>query len=169
MSRTKSTAKKTTGGAKKAAVTNEAPAKLGPVVDPAPVAEIPVADEAPKVISKKAPKTVTVMCREPVGVTFRVRDKFGTLHMVKINGYGEALRGLDKGILVPGWGMTHGVDAELWAEIEKMYARTLPLFTRGMIQAFADAQSAKDEAENLKDVKSSLDPVDIDKTHTAEV
>ena len=169
MSRTKSTAKKTPGGAKKAAVTNEAPAKLVPVVDPAPVAEIPVADEAPKVISQKAPKTVTVMCREPVGVTFRVRDKFGMLHMVKINGYGEALRGLDKGILVPGWGMTHGVDAELWAEIEKMYARTLPLFTRGMIQAFADAQSAEDEADNLKAVKSSLDPVDIDKTHTDEV
>lgn len=161
MARPKGSTKKAVSGAK-----NVKPAPA-PVEEAAHVVETKV--EAANVITPRKVQTYTVMFRDPVGIRFRVADKNGIEHVVEINGYAHNLRGLDKGILVPGWGLTHNVDAELWDAIVEKYGRVLPAFTRGMLKAMPDVRSAEAEAENLKDVKSSLDPVDIEKTHTAEV
>lgn len=159
MARPKGTAKKAVSSAKTV--------KSAPVEEAATVVETKV--EAANVITPRKVQTYTVMFRDPVGIRFRIADKNGIEHVVEIHGYAHALRGLDKGILVPGWGLTHNVDAELWDAIVEKYGRVLPAFTRGMLKAMPDVRSAEAEAENLKNVKSSLDPVDIDKTHTAEV
>ena len=159
MARPKGSTKKAVSGAKNV--------KPAPVEETAPVVKTKV--EAANVITPRKVQTYTVMFRDPVGIRFRIADKNGIEHAVEINGYAHALRGLDKGILVPGWGLTHNVDAELWDAIVEKYGRVLPAFTRGMLKAMPDVRSAEAEAENLKDVKSSLDPVDIEKTHTAEV
>ena len=161
MARPKGTAKKAVSDAKTA---KPAPA---PVEEVAPVEEKKI--EAANIITPHRVKTYTVMFRDPVGIKFRPKDKNWIEHVVEINGYAHNLRGLDKGILVPGWGMTHGVDAELWDAIVEQYGRVLPVFTRGMIKAMPDVHSAEAEAENLKNVKSSLDPVDPNKAHTDEV
>ena len=154
-------------GSTKKAVSGAKTVKPAPVDEAAPVVETKV--EAANVITPRKVQTYTVMFRDPVGIRFRIADKNGIEHVVEINGYAHNLRGLDKGILVPGWGLTHNVDAELWDAIVEKYGRVLPAFTRGMLKAMPDVRSAEAEAENLKDVRSSLDPVDIDKTHTAEV
>lgn len=159
MARPKGTAKK--------AVSSTKTVKPAPVEEAAPVVETKI--EAANVITPRRVQTYTVMFRDPVGIRFRIADKNGIEHVVEINGYAHNLRGLDKGILVPGWGLTHNVDAELWDAIVEKYGRVLPAFTRGMLKAMPDVRSAEAEAENLKNVRSSLDPVDIDKTHTAEV
>ena len=159
MARPKGSTKKAVSGAKNV--------KPAPVEEAATVVETKV--EAANVITPRKVQTYTVMFRDPVGIRFRIADKNGIEHVVEINGYAHALRGLDKGILVPGWGLTHNVDAELWDAIVEKYGRVLPAFTRGMLKAMPDVRSAEAEAENLKNVKSSLDPVDIEKTHTAEV
>ena len=162
MAKAKTTAKKTAGTSKTAKAAPEVKVEAPVVEDAAPV-------EAPNVITKKVSKTVTVMFRDPVGITFRVKDNGGIEHRIEINGYAHDLRGLEKGILVPGWGLTHGVDADLWAAVVEKYGKVLPAFTRGYIKAMPDARSAETEAENLKNVKSSLDPVDPEQTHTAGV
>ena len=156
-------------GSKNKAVSAAKTAKTAPapVEEVAPVEENKI--EAANVITPHRVQTYTVMFRDPVGVRFRIKDKDGVEHQVEINGYAHNLRGLDKGILVPGWGMTHNVNAEIWDAIVEKYGRTLPIFTRGMIKAMPDVHSAEAEADNLKDVKSTLDPVDINKTHTDEV
>lgn len=159
MARPKGSTKKAVSGAKNV--------KPAPVEEAAPVVGTKV--EAANVITPRKVQTYTVMFRDPVGIRFRIADKNGIEHVVEINGYAHNLRGLDKGILVPGWGLTHNVDAELWDAIVEKYGRVLPAFTRGMLKAMPDVRSAEAEAENLKNVRSSLDPVDIDKTHTAEV
>ena len=122
MARPKGTAKKAVSSAKTV--------KPAPVEEAAPVVETKV--EAANVITPRKVQTYTVMFRDPVGIRFRIADKDGIEHVVEINGYAHALRGLDKGILVPGWGLTHNVDAELWDAIVEKYGRVLPAFTRGM-------------------------------------
>lgn len=165
MAKAKTTSKKTASAAKTTKAATKATAKE----NAAPVIETAASVEAPNIVIAKKSTTVTVMYRNPTGLRFRIKDKIGEVHSVTINGYGESLRGLEKGILVPGWGLTHNVDAELWAAVEEQYAKVHPAFTRGFIKAFPDAASAESEAENRREMKSSLDPVNPENTQTAGV
>lgn len=115
---------------------------------------------------KTAPKTVTVCMNFPRSIIFEVTDNAGILHKVTINGNATHLRGLPKGILPTGgaYGLTPGVDAELWEAIKAKY-HDMPHFRNGLIFAH-EAKSVKAAVEEHKDVRNGYEPIDVTKTRT---
>jgi hypothetical protein len=86
-------------------------------------------------------------------ITFDVVDNSGRTHYVKIKGSGSLIRNADGTVRpstpLPGvgaYGITTGVDADLWAAVEKTYG-SMSLFTKGFIKATTpkNEEAAKEE------------------------
>lgn len=98
-------------------------------------------------------KTVTVLLNSVRDIVFDVVDNSGKTHYVKILGSGSKIRD-DHGVVVPSshlpgagsYGVTHNVDAELWAEVERTYG-SMSLFKKGFIKATTPRTEAEDKAE----------------------
>lgn len=97
--------------------------------------------------------TVTVLLNSVRDIVFDVADNSGKIHYVKINGSGSLIRNDDgtvkKSAPLPGvgaYGVTFGVDADLWAEVEKTYG-SMSIFKKGYIKATTpkNEKSAKEE------------------------
>jgi hypothetical protein len=97
--------------------------------------------------------TVTVLLNSVRDIAFDVTDNSGKTHVVKINGSGSLIR--EKGVVIPSshlpgagsYGVTHNVDADLWAQVEKTYG-SMSIFTKGYIKATTP--------KNEKDAKAEL-------------
>ena len=97
--------------------------------------------------------TVTVLLNSVRDITFDVTDNSGKIHVVKINGSGSLIR--EKGVVIPSshlpgagsYGVTHNVDADLWAQVEKTYG-SMSIFKKGYIKATTP--------KNEKDAKAEL-------------
>lgn len=97
--------------------------------------------------------TVTVLLNSVRDIVFDVTDSSGKIHKVKINGSGSLIR--QNGVVIPSshlpgagsYGVTHNVDAELWAEVKKVYG-SMSLFKKGFIKATTP--------KNEKDAKAEL-------------
>lgn len=165
MARTKNTAKKAAVAAK----TAKAP-EVETVNTPAPVVEAPVEEvEAPNVIIDEAPATVTVGLNHPVGLKFRVLDKYGVEQVVEIAGNATGLRGLEKGILpaAGAYGLTPNIPAELWEAVKAKYQH-MAIFRNGLIFAVGDNRSAKSEAKNRASLRNGAEPIEPKQTNTSE-
>ena len=165
MARTKNTAKKAAVAAK----TAKAP-EIETVNAPAPVVEAPVEEvEAANVIIDEAPATVTVGLNHPVGLKFRVLDKYGVEQVVEIAGNATGLRGLEKGILpaAGAYGLTPNVPAELWEAVKAKYQH-MAIFRNGLIFAVGDNRSAKSEAKNRASLRNGAEPIEPKQTTTSE-
>ena len=98
-------------------------------------------------------KTVTVLLNSVRDIVFDVVDNSGKTHCVKILGSGSRIRD-DHGVVIPSshlpgagsYGVTHNVDADLWAQVEKTYG-SMSLFKRGFIKATTPRTEADDKAE----------------------
>ncbi len=97
--------------------------------------------------------TVTVLLNSVRDITFDVVDNSGKTHYVKIKGSGSLIRNADGTVRpstpLPGvgaYGITTGVDADLWAAVEKTYG-SMSLFTKGFIKATTpkNEEAAKEE------------------------
>lgn len=97
--------------------------------------------------------TVTVLLNSVRDITFDVVDNSGKTHYVKIKGSGSLIRNADGMVRpstpLPGvgaYGITTGVDADLWAAVEKTYG-SMSLFTKGFIKATTpkNEEAAKEE------------------------
>jgi hypothetical protein len=123
-------------------------------------------ERKPKAVKKtiETDDTVCVALNRPMGIKFTMADG----HFVEINGNGEPLRGLDKGILVPGsYGLTI-IKAEDWDYIVKTYGG-MRIFKEGLCFATRKKVEAQEEAESRDDLRNGLEPVEVDKTATKEV
>ena len=98
-------------------------------------------------------KTVTVLLNSVRDIVFDVVDNSGKTHYVKILGSGSKIRD-DHGVVIPSshlpgagsYGVTHNVDADLWAQVEKTYG-SMSLFKKGFIKATTPRTEADDKAE----------------------
>lgn len=98
-------------------------------------------------------KMVTVLLNSVRDIVFDVVDNSGKTHYVKILGSSSKIRD-DHGVVVPSshlpgagsYGVTHNVDAELWAEVERTYG-SMGLFKKGFIKATTPKTEADDKAE----------------------
>ena len=104
--------------------------------------------------------TVTVLLNSVRDITFDVVDNSGKTHYVKINGSGSLIRKPDGTVLpsaplpeIGAYGITTGVDADLWAQVEKTYG-SMSLFTKGFIKAAAN-QTAQEAAEEELSTKEN--------------
>ena len=119
--------------------------------------------------------TVTVFLRRANGIRFDVKDKNGNDVTLVINGANSQIKGAD-GIVIPvapipfgdtAYGITKDVDADLWAEVLKLYGNS-PLFERGVIIATTPKQE-KEAKEEIAEVEKTDDPIvvtegeDVDK------
>ena len=97
--------------------------------------------------------TVTVLLNSVRDITFDVVDNSGKTHYVKIKGSGSLIRNADGTVRpstpLPGvgaYGITTGVDADLWAAVEKTYG-SMSLFTKGFIKATTPKNEEADKEE----------------------
>lgn len=96
--------------------------------------------------------TVTVLLNSVRDIVFDVTDNSGKIHKVKINGSGSLIR--EKGVVIPSshlpgagsYGVTHNVDADLWAQVEKTY-ESMSIFKKGYIKATTPKTEKDDKAE----------------------
>jgi hypothetical protein len=85
--------------------------------------------------------TVTVLLNSVRDIVFDVADTSGKIHYIKILGSGSKIRN-EHGVVIPSshlpgagsYGVTHNVDADLWAEVEKTYG-SMSIFKKGYIKA----------------------------------
>jgi hypothetical protein len=102
--------------------------------------------------------TVTVLLNSVRDIVFDVTDNNGKVHKVKILGSGSLIR-KPAGSVIPSaplpavgaYGITTGVDADLWAEVEKTYG-SMSLFQKGFIRATTPKteNAAKEEISTLE-------------------
>lgn len=86
--------------------------------------------------------TVTVFYNSVRGIDFDIFDKNGNKVVVKINGTNSLVKNPVDGSIIPSavlplagaYGITTNVDAEAWAEVEKVYGE-MPIFKKGFIKA----------------------------------
>lgn len=98
-------------------------------------------------------ETVTVLLNSVRDIVFDVVDNSGKTHYVKILGSGSKIRD-NRGVVVPSshlpgagsYGVTHNVNAELWAEVERTYG-SMSLFKKGFIKATTPKTEADDKAK----------------------
>ena len=114
--------------------------------------------------SKSSGETVTVCLNWPHDLRFDIEDSHGVLHTVIISGNATYLRGKEKGTLPAGgkYGMTFGVDAELWDAIEKKYDY-MGQFKHNLIFARRSGE-ARAEVKHNADSRNGYEPVDPNKT-----
>lgn len=95
-------------------------------------------------------------------LVFDIRDK-----KIKINGSNENLRGANEGILAIGKFGESIIDRQDWEEIVRQYGN-MTIFKNGLIFAQNDSASAKAKAQELKDTRHGLEPVDPKNTTTKQ-
>jgi len=106
--------------------------------------------------------TVTVLLNSVRDIVFDVTDNSGKIHKVKINGSGSLIR--QNGAVIPSshlpgagsYGVTHDVDADLWAEVEKVYG-SMSLFKKGFIKA-TTPKTVKDARAELSSKANGEEP-----------
>lgn len=106
--------------------------------------------------------TVTVLLNSVRDIVFDVTDNSGKIHKVKINGSGSLIR--QNGVVIPSshlpgagsYGVTHNVDADLWAEVEKVYG-SMSLFKKGFIKA-TTLKTEKDARAELSSKANGEEP-----------
>jgi hypothetical protein len=110
--------------------------------------------------------TVTVLLNSVRDITFDVVDNSGKTHYVKIKGSGSLIRNADGTVRastpLPGvgaYGITTGVDADLWAVVEKTYG-SMSLFTKGFIKAAANQKTQESAEEELSEKENGEEPED---------
>lgn len=94
--------------------------------------------------------TVTVFFNSVRDIAFDVKDKNGREIRQIIKGTGSLVKDIN-GKVIPSmalpvagaYGITTGVDAEVWAEIEKQYG-SMSIFTKGFIKASKKASEDKE-------------------------
>ena len=98
-------------------------------------------------------KTVTVLLNSVRDIVFDVTDTNGKTHKIKINGSGSLIRNADGSVMksaalpsVGAYGITTGVDADLWAAVEKEYG-SMAIFEKGYIKATTPKNEADAKAE----------------------
>jgi hypothetical protein len=119
--------------------------------------------------------TVTVLLRRANDIRFDVKDKNGKECSLIIKGANAKIKDIN-GLVIPSspipfgdtaYGITPNVDADLWAEVVKLYGNS-PLFERGVIIATTPKQE-KGAREEIAEVEKTDDPVvvtegeDVDK------
>lgn len=118
--------------------------------------------------------TVTVFLRRANGIRFDVKDKNGNDVTLVINGANSQIKGAD-GIVIPvapipfgdtAYGITKDVDADLWAEVLKLYG-TNPLFERGVIIATSPKGEAEAK-EKMAEVEKTDDPIIVEEGENVE-
>lgn len=135
----------------------------------------------PAVHTPKKAQTVTVCCKIPAGLRLqlcrpvewaeetrggtmkRVRwDRVGDIVFVRGSAepVGQAPKGYVRPIIVGGYGVTRGVDAEFWGKWLEQN-KDSDYVKNGMIFAEADYDSALDHAEDGEAVRSGLEPLDM--------
>lgn len=141
-----------------------------------------IQDEIDRIAS--GPKVVTVACKLPNGLLLRLFDwgeqvepvvGGGTrvtrisrprTDTVSINGNSVPMNGMAPPFTVidahrrgDGFGLTHNVDAEFFAEWMRQN-KDAPYVKEGLIWAYADMNSVTDRARDNEAVKSGLEPLD---------
>ena len=114
---------------------------------------------------KAATKTATAVSDSVVialncahGIEFDISGN----RTVRINGNSEGLRGKDKGhIPVGGFGLTVVKRAD-WEEIKKRYHH-MRVFRSGLLVEATSKAEAEEEAEERKDTRHGLEPIDPQK------
>ena len=119
--------------------------------------------------------TVTVLLRRANDIRFEVKDKNGKECSLVIKGANAKIKDIN-GLVIPSshipfgdtaYGITTNVDADLWAEVVKLYG-TSPLFERGVIIATQPKQE-KEARKEIAEVEKTDDPIvvtegeDVDK------
>lgn len=119
--------------------------------------------------------TVTVLLRRANDIRFDVKDKNGKEHSLVIKGANAKIKDIN-GLVIPSspipfgdtaYGITPNVDADLWAEVVKLYGNS-PLFERGVIVA-TTPKAEKEAKEEISEVEKTDDPIvvaegeDVDK------
>jgi hypothetical protein len=97
--------------------------------------------------------TVTVLLNSVRDIVFDVTDNAGKTRCVRINGSGSLIRNTDGTVRpsapLPGagaYGITTGVDAGLWAAVEKTYG-SMSIFQKGFIKATTQKTEEAAKAE----------------------
>jgi hypothetical protein len=108
--------------------------------------------------------TVTVLLNSVRDITFDVVDNSGKTHYVTIKGSGSLIRKPDGTVLpsahlpeVGAYGITTGVDADLWAQVEKTYG-SMSLFKKGFIKAAANKKAEEEAGEELSTKENGEEP-----------
>ena len=119
--------------------------------------------------------TVTVLLRRANDIRFDVKDKNGKECSLVIKGANAKIKDIN-GLIIPSspipfgdtaYGITPNVDADLWAEVVKLYGNS-PLFEKGVIKATTPKQE-KEAREEIAEVEKTDDPIvvtegeDVDK------
>lgn len=119
-----------------------------------------------------AKNTVTVLLNSVRDITFDVVDNSGKTHYVKINGSGSLIRKPDGTVLpsaplpeIGAYGITTGVDADLWAQVEKTYG-SMSLFTKGFIKAAVNKKEQEAAGEELSAKENGEEPEDTQEAPT---
>lgn len=113
--------------------------------------------------------TVTVLLNSVRDIVFDVTDNSGKTHYVKINGSGSLIRN-PQGLVIPSshlpgagaYGVTHNVDADLWAEVEKVYG-SMSIFQKGYIKA-TTPKTEKDAKAELSSKANGEEPAETQET-----
>lgn len=145
-------------------VTKQRRTRKKATVAPVAAVALPEKTETLEEISKM--NTVTVAYNHPRSIIFDVVDKTGVKHEVLINGNATHLKGLDTGVLPTGgqYGLTFGVDAELWEAIKAKFGSML-IFKNGLIFATAPSDAGA-AVEDHKSTRNGFEPVDTAKSKT---
>lgn len=97
--------------------------------------------------------TVTVACKLPNGLNLGHIHGDDKPHVI--------LRGSNHPLAVGGYGLTHGISADAWAEWSRQHA-FLPALQNGLVFDHAKPQAAKMMAAEMAEVKSGLEPLNGD-------
>ena len=109
--------------------------------------------------------TVTVLYKRAHDIRFDVTDNKGVAHSLVIKGANAQIKKPDGSVIqsaalpfgAEAYGITTGVDAELWAEVEKQYG-SMNIFKLGIIRA-TTPKNEKAAKEEIKEVEKTDDPV----------
>ena len=111
--------------------------------------------------------TVTVLLRRANDIRFDVKDKNGKECSLIIKGANAKIKDIN-GLVIPSspipfgdtaYGITPNVDADLWAEVVKLYGNS-PLFERGVIIATTPKNEAEAK-EKIVEVAKPDDPIEV--------
>lgn len=112
--------------------------------------------------------TVTVLLKRANDIRFDVKDKNGKACSLIIKGANAQIKDVN-GIVIPAshipfgdtaYGITPNVDADLWAEVVKLYGNS-PLFEKGVIKATTPKQE-KEAREEIAEVEKTDDPIIVE-------
>jgi hypothetical protein len=110
--------------------------------------------------------TVTVLYKRANDIRFDIKDKNGKEISLVVKGANAKIRNED-GTVIPSsalpygemaYGITPNVDAEVWAEVEKVYG-SMSIFKLGIIKA-TTPKTEKTAKEEIVEVEKTDDPIE---------